>query len=107
MIQGERGSLLIIPLKVLGPNQMYEITTPSGKKYIPPEGVCWKNVEDVFFKLVKDSRIWFGKNGGNMPRRKTFLNESNGQTPWSWWPNSEVGHTQESKKEIKELFGSE
>ena len=30
------------------PNQMYEITTPGGAKYVPPEGKCWKNVEDVY-----------------------------------------------------------
>ncbi|WP_294041785.1 site-specific DNA-methyltransferase [Thiolapillus sp.] len=88
------------------PNQMYEITTPRGKKYIPPEGVCWKNVEDVFLKLVADNRIWFGKDGKSMPRRKTFLSEANCQTPWSWWSNAEVGHTQESKKEVKAIFGS-
>jgi adenine-specific DNA-methyltransferase len=25
--------------------------------------------------------------------------------PWSWWPNEEVGHTDEAKKEIHALFG--
>jgi adenine-specific DNA-methyltransferase len=89
------------------PNQMYKITTPRGKVYSPPEGVCWKNIEEVFLKLVEDNRIWFGKDGNGMPRRKTFLSESQEQTPWSWWPNNEVGHTQESKKEILALFGTE
>lgn len=86
---------------------MYEIHTPGGAVYTPPTGVCWKNIEEVFLELVADNRIWFGKNGKGMPRRKTFLSESEGQTPWSWWPNSEVGHTQESKKEINALFGAE
>jgi adenine-specific DNA-methyltransferase len=89
------------------PNQMYEITTPSGKIYSPPDGVCWKNIEEVFLSLVADNRIWFGKDGMGMPRRKTFLNESQEQTPWSWWPNAEAGHTQESKKEIHALFGAD
>lgn len=89
------------------PNQMYEIKTPSGKFFSPPDGVCWKNVESVFDELMADNRIWFGKNGNSMPRRKTFLSEGDGQTPWTWWPNTEVGHTQESKKEIKALFGSD
>lgn len=89
------------------PNQMYEIRTPGGVVYTPPVGVCWKNIEEVFLDLVADKRIWFGKNGKGMPRRKTFLSETEGQTPWSWWPNSEVGHTQESKKEIKALFGAD
>jgi adenine-specific DNA-methyltransferase len=89
------------------PNQMYEITTPSGKKYRPRDGSCWANIESVFHELVKDNRIWFGKNGDNIPRRKTFLSESDGNCAWSWWGNSEVGHTQEAKKEIKQLFNNE
>lgn len=89
------------------PNQMYEITTPSGKVFTPPPGVCWKNVKEVFDALVKDNRMWFGKKGDSMPRRKTFLRESEGLTPWTWWPNKEVGHTQEAKKESNALFGED
>ena len=91
----------------LRPNQMYKITTPGGKEFVPPPGVCWKNVEEVFLGLVADNRIWFGKDGNGMPRRKTFLSESEGNQPWTWWENSETGHTQEAKKESKELFGVE
>ncbi len=87
------------------PNQMYKITTPGGAEYYPPPGVCWKNIEPVFLQLVADERIWFGKDGKGMPRRKTFLSESEGNTAWTWWTNDEVGHTQEAKKEIIELFG--
>lgn len=89
------------------PNQMYDITTPEGTVYSPPNGVCWKNVEEVFLQQKADGRIWFGRDGNAMPRRKTFLSESKGNTPWTWWPNSEVGHNQESKKEINALFQSE
>ena len=89
------------------PNQMYEITTSSGRKVKPPPGTCWKNVEEVLLKLVSDNRIWFGKDGNGMPRRKTFLSESDGISPWTWWANDEVGHTQEAKKEILDVFGKE
>ncbi len=37
---------------------------------------------------------------------ETYLLESEGQVAWSWWPNNEVGHNQEAKKEINELFGA-
>ena len=30
------------------PNQMYEIKTPGGVVFTPPEGKCWKNIEEVF-----------------------------------------------------------
>jgi len=49
--------------------------------------------------------MWFGKDGKGMPRKKTYLAERNGQSSWTWWSNSEVGNTQESKKESIELFG--
>jgi len=89
------------------PNQMYTIKTPGGAEYQPPPGVCWKNVEPVFLQLVADGRIWFGKDSKGMPRRKTFLSESEGNTAWSWWTNEEVGHNQEAKKESIALFGEE
>lgn len=89
------------------PNQMYTIKTPGGVEYSPPPGMCWKNIEEVFLELVADNRIWFGKNGKGVPRRKTFLAESEGITAWTWWQNSEVGNTQESKKEVLELFGAD
>jgi len=82
------------------PNQMYKISTPGGSEYYPPQGNCWKNIESVFLELVADNRIWFGKDGKGVPRRKTFLSESEGNTAWTWWPNNEVGHTQEAKKEV-------
>ena len=85
------------------PNQMYTITTPAGVKHTPPTGSCWKNVEEVFLSLVSDNRIWFGKDGKGVPRRKTFLSESEGISAWTWWENAEVGHNQEAKKEILAL----
>ena len=88
------------------PNQMYAITTPGGKVYTPPDGVCWKNVEEVFKELVADNRIWFGDDGCAMPRRKTFLSEHKGVIPWTWWNNEDVGHNQEAKKENVALFGA-
>ena len=88
------------------PNQMYEIITPGGTKFTPPEGKCWKNIEEVFLEQVEDNRIWFGVDGCSMPRRKTFLSEHEGVIPWTWWTNKEVGHNQEAKKEILALFGT-
>jgi len=88
------------------PNQMYKITPPSGKPFDPPMGRCWGNIESVFEKLRRDNRIWFGKRGTSRPRVKTFLSEVGGVSAWSWWTNSEVGHSQEAKKETIALFGA-
>jgi adenine-specific DNA-methyltransferase len=86
---------------------MYKITTPGGAIFEPPPGTCWKNVEPAYQKLLAEGRMWFGKNDRGMPRRKTYLSESEGNVAWTWWPNGEVGHTQEAKKESHALFGAE
>ena len=96
-----------IPMTAQGfrPNQMYEIETPSGKKVLPPEGRCWSTIESEFIKLKEKNRIYFGKNGDSQPNIIRYLSEVEGVTPWTWWPSNEVGHTDESKKEMHNLFG--
>lgn len=70
------------------PNQMYEITTPSGMKMRPPEGRCWRHLESVYNVLLSEGRLWFGSDGCGVPRKKTYLKEKKekvfgrgGQTP--------------------------
>ncbi len=89
------------------PNQMYKLVTPAGTEYEPPPGRCWANIEREFNRLRFEGRMWFGKDGTARPRVKNYLNEANGVSAWSWWPNSEVGHNQEAKKEINRLFGAD
>ena len=54
------------------PNQMYEITTPSGQKMLPPEGRCWRHLENVYNELLSEGRLWFGADGCGVPRKKTY-----------------------------------
>ena len=89
------------------PNQMYAITTPGGTKYTPPPGRCWGNIEPAFQRLLSEGRMWFGKDGNSRPRVKNYLTDSEGISSWSWWGNEDVGHNQESKKEINEIFGAD
>ena len=88
------------------PNQMYEIVSPyTGKKHRPPEGSCWKVIEPEYFRLLAEGRMFFGKNGDAVPSRIQYLKDIEGVVPWTWWPHEEVGHTDESKREIQTLFG--
>ncbi len=89
------------------PNQMYKLRTPGGTEYEPPPGRCWVNLEAEFNRLCTEGRMWFGKDGNARPRVKTYLNENSGVSSWTWWPNVEVGHNQEAKKEINKLFGAD
>lgn len=88
------------------PNQMYEIVSPiTGKRHRPPEGSCWKVIEPEYFRLLAENRMYFGKNGDAVPSRIQYLKDIEGIVPWTWWPHEEVGHTDESKREIQTLFG--
>ena len=88
------------------PNQMYEIVSPiTGKRHRPPEGSCWKVIESEYSRLLAEGRMYFGKNGDAVPSRIQYLKDIEGVVPWTWWPHEEVGHTDESKKEIQALFG--
>lgn len=85
--------------------QFYEIVSPGGKTHRPPEGRCWGLSIKTFERLRAEGRIWFGKDGNSQPNVIRYLSEVEGVVPWTWWPNEEVGHTDEAKKEIHALFG--
>lgn len=87
------------------PNQMYEIATPGGMKMRPPEGRCWRHLESVYNTLLSEGRLWFGSDGCGVPRKKTYLKEKEGKGIWTWWTNSEVGHTQEGTQELASILG--
>lgn len=89
------------------PNQMYEIVAPNGRRHKPPEGRCWSMIESEYLKLLAQNRIWWGKDGNGVPREIRFLNDVKGLVPWTWWPHEEVGHTDEARKEIQVLFGTQ
>lgn len=82
----------------------YPITTPSGRVVSPTKSRSWISSKEEFERLVADNRIWFGTNGNNVPRKKTFLSEvQGGVVPMSIWGYEEVGSTQDAKKEVKAL----
>lgn len=85
--------------------QFYEIITPSGKIHTPPEGRCWGLSKATFERMRAEGRIYFGKKGDAQPNVIRYLSEVEGFVPWTWWPNEEVGHTDEAKKEIYAIFG--
>ncbi len=81
---------------------IYSITCPSGRVIPgPPTGSYWRVSKEKFEQLDREGRIWWGKDGNNVPAPKIYLNEvTQGVVPMSIWPYSEVGHTQEAKQEL-------
>lgn len=84
----------------------YSITTPSGRVVEgPPKGSYWRYSEKKFKELDADGRIWWGVDGNNVPAPKIFLSEvAQGITPETFLPYTEVGHSQEGKKEILDIL---
>jgi adenine-specific DNA-methyltransferase len=83
----------------------YSITCPSGRRLEgPPPGTYWRYSEPRFRELDRDGRIWWGTDGNNVPAIKRFLSEvKQGRVPQTLWTYSEVGHTQDAKKELLSL----
>ena len=89
-------------------SKVYKIITPSGRVCLPPKGRCWLYTKERYEEMVSDNRIWFGEDGNNVPSPKRFLSEvKQGLTPMTIWKYSEVGHNQDSMRELRELFDGE
>ncbi|NQJ73509.1 site-specific DNA-methyltransferase [Streptococcus suis] len=87
------------------PSNIYEITTPSGRKVLPPSGYSWRLNKERFEEFIADNRIWFGSNGDNVPSIKRFLSEvKNTVTPMTIWKYADVGHSQSASQDLKKLF---
>lgn len=101
-----RGAWASGPCHAKTPNEkdIYEITTPSGRKILPPAGTSWRFSKEKFDILIQENRIWFGERGDNVPRYKRFLTEvQDGFVPTTLWLREEVGDNQEAKKEVKNI----
>ena len=103
----ERGDWTSGDLSVGPPieKNIYTITTPSGREVLPPKGYSWRLSEDRLAEFISENRIWFGPKGDGVPRIKRFLSDvKDGVVAMSLWTHSEVGHTQDAKKELKEVL---
>ncbi len=81
------------------------MTAPNGKEHELESGRCWLYTEKVMQKEIDDGKIWFGKDGGGVPRIKTYLEaKERGLTPESIFFAEDVGTNESAKNLLKELF---
>jgi len=102
-----RGVWKPIPLYAKGErkNGRYEIKSPTGKSFWPESNKHWLYREDDTLSLIKDNRIYFGKDGDSQPNIKRFLTEvQQGTKSKTLWKFSEVGSNDSAKKDLKYLF---
>lgn len=102
-----RGAWKAIPLYAKGErkNGRYKITAPGGKVFEPGPNQHWLYKEEVVLNLIKDNRIYFGKDGNSQPNVKRFLTEvQQGTKVKTLWKHSEVGSNDSAKREVRDLF---
>ncbi len=87
----------------------YPITCPSGRVIDgPPAGSYWRYSKARFEELDREGRIWWGKDGNNVPAPKLYLSEmGDGVIPATIWKHEDAGHNQDAKREIVALFQSD
>ena len=85
---------------------IYTITTPSGRNVEPPAGRSWRLSQKAFRERLQDNRIWFGPDGNGVPRIKRFLSElrKSGITPMTIWKYTEIDHSQGATQKLAQLF---
>ena len=85
---------------------LYPIECPGGRVVPgPPPGSYWRYSKEKFLKLDGNNRIWWGKDGNQVPAVKRFLSEVRpGLVPETIWTYKEVSHTQAAKKTLLEIF---
>ena len=95
------------PLK--RPNLCYDIVNPFTGVVIKNTKKAWKYEKSVHEQHIRENRLWWGKEGKNTaPALKLFLSEvRDGLTPHNWWAHEDAGHTDEAKKEIDTVLGSD
>lgn len=97
-----------LSVKTYTPSTDYPITTPSGRIVNPPKGYCWRVSQEKLAELIADNRIWFGKDGKNVPRIKRFITDvQTGIVPLTIWLHNEVGHNQQASQDLKSIFPEE
>ena len=102
LLSGQRGKQFA---KTGKSENLFELISPTGVKYWPPKNRCWAFSPARYAELLADGRLWFGPDGNGRPAIKRFLAEiSQGVMPQTVWLHDEVGHNQESSREIRSLF---
>lgn len=81
-----------------GGGYQYKIETPNGVIH----DRLWAYPPKSFKKLLKDNRVYFGKDGNGIPQRIMYAHESSGQPTSNYWDNTATN--KEGKKEILNIF---
>ena len=87
-------------------DRVFPIKNPkTNEDFFPPKGRCWRYSKMTINNMLKENRLYFGKDGLGGPQVKRYLKEvKDGVTPLTIWTRDEVGDNQEGKNETNQLF---
>ncbi|PAZ05818.1 MAG: hypothetical protein CAK88_06725 [Verrucomicrobiia bacterium AMD-G2] len=87
----------------------FEVNSPiTGKVFNVPSGKHWVVSKANLLEMIRDNRVYFGRDGNAFPRKKRFLSEvQQGLKPSTLLGCKDFGHNQEAKRELKALIGGE
>ena len=86
---------------------IYELTAPNGKTYLPPAGRCWYYPKQKMYDAIAEGRIFFGRDGQGAPQLKRYLAEvKQGSVAMTIWKREDVDDNQAAKREARS-FNSE
>lgn len=88
------------------PNLYYPIVHPTtGEEIWPEKTNVWRYSQERHARNVEEKRVWWGADQSNrVPAYKRFLSEVKGVVSDTWWEHKDVGHTDDAKKLIMEIF---
>lgn len=100
-----KGDWTSVALQAKSGTSTYEIEFDNGVKWKPVNGTYPRLSKDSLLKAYKDGRLWFGKDGKNVPRLKKYLSEvQDGVISSSLLLPDDVGSTQLAKETLKKLM---
>ncbi|NCT54949.1 site-specific DNA-methyltransferase [Candidatus Falkowbacteria bacterium] len=83
----------------------YSIKFPNGVQWTPTPGRFPAHSKEKLMELYHDGRLWFGKNGNNVPRLKVYLSEvQQGVVSSTLLLPDDVGSTQMAKETLKKIL---
>lgn len=88
------------------PNLYFPIKNPITNEDVWPSRTrVWAYEKSAVDELINEDRLWWGKDGKNMPRRKIFRSEvDDGVVPTTWWTREFAGDNQGARRELRSLF---
>jgi site-specific DNA-methyltransferase (adenine-specific)/adenine-specific DNA-methyltransferase len=90
------------------PNLFYPVTNPNtGEVIWPKRTAVWRYSKERHEQNIANDLIYWGKDGkGKVPAYKRYRHalKNDGVVPQTFWPHEFAGHTDGSRKELREVL---